>query len=83
VQLAANCPERVKAFEHVQKGTVLGICFDTQTMEWSLNREKADKFLGRVIDTLHMDYIGLKQLQKVMGVLNDLSLQSFGVQATA
>jgi hypothetical protein len=73
-QLAANCPERIKAFEHVQKGTVLGICFDTKAMEWFLNREKADKFLSRVIDTLHMDYIGLKQQQKVMGVLNDLSL---------
>jgi hypothetical protein len=74
VQLAASCPDKVKAFEHVQKGTVLGICFDSRSLEWSLNKEKADKFLCRVIDTLHMDYIGLKQLQKVMGVLNDLSL---------
>jgi hypothetical protein len=74
IQLAQNCPDNCKAFEHVKRGTVLGICFDTRSMEWSLNTAKADKFTRRVIDAMHTDYIDLLQLQKVMGVLNDLTL---------
>jgi hypothetical protein len=74
VQLAQNCPDNCKAFEHKKKGTVLGICFDSETLQWSLGKDKADKFTRRIIDALHMDYISLLQLQQVMGVLNDLTL---------
>jgi hypothetical protein len=74
VQLAQNCPKNCKAFEHVKQGTVLGIQFNSETMRWSLAEDKADKFTRRVINAIHMDYIDLLQLQKVMGVLNDLTL---------
>jgi hypothetical protein len=43
-------------------------------VQWSLGKEKADKFTRRIIDALHMDYVSLLQLQQVMGVLNDLTL---------
>jgi hypothetical protein len=74
VKLAENCPENVKAFEHVTKGVVLGVCFDSTKLEWSLKSEKADRFMRRIVDTMHMDFIDLKQLQGVMGVVNDIVL---------
>jgi hypothetical protein len=74
IGLAQNCPENKKAFEHVKRGTVLGICFDSIDLSWSLNKDKADKFLKRVLDTKEIDFIGLKDLQGIMGVINDLTL---------
>jgi hypothetical protein len=41
VKLAANCPERMKAFEHEHKGVVLGIGFDTKKLEWFLPADKS------------------------------------------
>jgi hypothetical protein len=74
VKLAENCPKNAKAFEHVQKGIVLGIGFDSRNLTWHLPGEKADRFLSRIIDSQHMDYMDLKQVQSIMGVVNDLTL---------
>jgi hypothetical protein len=74
ILLAENCPEKVKAFEHSRQGVVLGIAFDSEKMQRALPSRKADKFLRQIIDTIHIDYISLNELQKVMGILNDLIL---------
>jgi hypothetical protein len=76
VQLAENCPKHMKAFEHTTRGVVLGIGFDSQALEWFLPEEKADRFLAKILDTLHMDFIDLHQMQEVMGVVNDLILMA-------
>jgi hypothetical protein len=74
IQLAENCPDKVKAFEHSKQGVVLGIAFDTERMVWALPAKKADKFTRILIDTIHTDFISLNELQKVMGIINDLVL---------
>jgi hypothetical protein len=66
----------MKAFEHEHKGVVLGIGFDTKKLEWFLPAEKADRFLRRLIDAKHTDYMNLKQVQETMGVVNDLILMA-------
>jgi hypothetical protein len=74
VELAENCPKNAKAFEHVKKGVLLGIRFDSEKLEWSLPEEKADRFQRRIMDAMHMDFMDLLQIQQVMGVINDIIL---------
>jgi hypothetical protein len=76
VKLADNCPAHVKAFEHVHRGVVLGIGFDSEKMCWFLPEEKANRFLRRIIDAIHTDFMGLKHVQGIMGVENDLILMA-------
>jgi hypothetical protein len=76
VKLADNCPAHMKAFEHVHQGVVLGIGFNAEEMTWFLPEEKADRFLRRIIDARHTDYMNLKQTQGIMGVVNDLILMA-------
>ena len=73
IPLAPNCPQAEKAFELVTKGTVLGIEFDSNKMEWSLSKKKADKIITRCIDVVNSSHIGLEQLQQLMGSINDLA----------
>ena len=47
ISLADNCPLAEKAFKMVTRGTVLGVGFDSERMEWYLSREKADKVVRR------------------------------------
>jgi hypothetical protein len=42
VPLADNCPNHEKAFGPSTFGTVLGIGFDTVTLEWNISKDKAD-----------------------------------------
>ena len=37
ILLADNCPLAEKAFEKVTRGTVLGVGFDSERMEWYLS----------------------------------------------
>jgi hypothetical protein len=74
VGLAENCPKNAKAFEHVKKGVVLGIGFDSEKLEWFLPEEKADRFQRGILDAMHMDFMDLLQIQQVMGVVNDIIL---------
>jgi hypothetical protein len=76
VKLAENCPEHIKAFEHVYRGVVLGIGFNSERMEWFLPEEKANRFMRRIINAMHTDYMDLKQVQEIMGVVNDLILMA-------
>jgi hypothetical protein len=76
VKLAENCPENRKAFEHQKKGTVLGIIFNSETMEWSLSQEKAEKLIVKVQKFSGSKYVDLKETQGVMGSVNDLAQMS-------
>ncbi len=60
IPLAENCPNHEKAFGPSTYGTVLGIGFDTATLEWHISRDKADDlqdcvdvFLEKRACTLH------------------------------
>ena len=73
IPLAENCPLAEKAFEKVKKGTVLGIGFDSSRMEWFLSREKAEKVIRRCLTLAAGHHSDLKQIQQVMGSVNDLA----------
>jgi len=69
VPLAETCPNHEKAFGPSTYGTVLGTNFDSDTMEWSLSREKVanlQKFLGKFIS---QNTCTLKEVQKLHGKL--------------
>jgi hypothetical protein len=73
VPLAENCPEKIKAFENSTNGTVLGINFNTEKLEWSLPNKKADKLLLRISKILSSQECSLKQMRSVMGSVNDFA----------
>ena len=76
IPLAENCPKAEKAFELVQRGTVLGVGFDSRDMTWYLSEEKADKVTTRCLDAMKAPHMDLKQTQKLMGSVNDLAQMS-------
>ena len=73
IPLAENCPLGEKAFEVVTKVTVLGVGFDSMAMKWFLSKEKADKVKRRCLDAIRSQHVDLKQIQKLMGSINDLA----------
>jgi hypothetical protein len=52
----------------------LGIWFDTKKLEWKLPEEKRDKTLRNIVDALSDRGQSLKDLQVLMGRLNDVSM---------
>ena len=54
------------------RGTVLGVGFDSASMSWFLAEEKANKIVKRCLDVALSSHVGLKQVQKLMGSVNDL-----------
>ena len=73
IPLADNCPLAEKAFKMVTRGTVLGVGFDSERMEWYLSREKADKVVRRCLTLAASQQLDLKQIQQVMGSVNDIA----------
>ena len=73
IPLAPNCPEAEKAFELVTRGTVLGVGFNSSSMTWFLAKEKADKVITRCSEALGKSHVELKQVQKLMGSINDVA----------
>jgi len=71
--LAACCPKLEKAFELSTRGVVMGIGFDSSDMSWYLTKEKADKIVIRCLDMVNAKMVDLKQVEKVMGSVNDLA----------
>ena len=62
----------------VTRGTVLGVGFDSlrMRMEWFLSQEKADKVTRRCLSLVSGQHSDLKQVQEVMGSVNDLAQMS-------
>jgi hypothetical protein len=71
--LAPECPAQDKAFSDATRGTVLGVRFDTITLEWSVPPSKRDKILSR-IHLMSAGPVSLNTVQKVLGSLNDFCL---------
>ena len=57
----------------VTRGTVLGVGL---RMEWFLSQEKADKVTRRCLSLVSGQHSDLKQVQEVMGSVNDLAQMS-------
>ena len=76
IPLADNCPNSEKAFELVERGVVLGIGFDSTNMSWFLPKLKADKIIRRCLEAEKASHVDLKQVQKLMGSVNDLAQMS-------
>ena len=72
VPLAENCPAMEKAFELQTRGTVLGIGFDSKDMSWFLSKEKASTIVRRCLEMAGASHTDLKQMEKLMGTINDL-----------
>jgi len=72
IKLAGNCPNLEKAFEDSTTGTVLGIRFDTNDLSWSISAKKYNKILQCVQGPLLGEPVDLKDMQVLMGHLNDL-----------
>ena len=74
--LADNCPKAEKAFQLQTRGIVLGVGFDSSDMSWFLTKEKSDKIVERCFAVKLSSHVGLKQIQKLMGSINDLGQMS-------
>jgi hypothetical protein len=74
IKLADECPKRDKAFKNVKEGKVLGIWFDSKTMEWRLPCEKADKAKRAIYDIFQAEKASLHDVQSLVGRLNDIGL---------
>ena len=73
IPLAKNCPDQEKAFECETRGVVLGIGFNSTDMTWFLSKKKADKVIRRCLEGAAKDHIDLKEVQKMMGSVNDIA----------
>jgi hypothetical protein len=73
IRIAQDCPANDKAFTNQTVGTVLGIRFDTNKMEWSLHKDKADELIRRLLWAVDADCMSLKQTQQLLGSMNDLA----------
>jgi len=71
--LAPNCPKLEKAFEESTRGVVMGIGFDSNNMSWFLPEAKADRVMRRCLDIYRSGMASLKQMEQVMGSINDLA----------
>jgi hypothetical protein len=58
----------------VKEGKVLGIWFDSKTMEWRLPCEKADKAKRAIYDIFQAEKASLHDVQSLVGRLNDIGL---------
>jgi len=70
--LAPPCPDLEKAFSDSTEGTVLGIRFDTNSLTWNISKDKRCIILDRIRGPLMRHHIGLHDLQKLIGSLNDV-----------
>jgi hypothetical protein len=74
VKIAEDCPKCEKAFSCTQVGRVLGVQFDTRRLCWNYPDEKKQKTLNSISLAVSTKVIGLLNMQKLMGRLNDIAL---------
>jgi hypothetical protein len=74
IKLADECPKHDKAFKIEKEGKVLGIWFDSKSMEWKLPSEKADKARSAIFNIFHAEKATLHAVQSLVGRLNDIAL---------
>jgi len=71
--LAPLCPNNEKAFELQTRGTVMGVGFDSSSMSWYFSQSKAEKVARRCLHLHNCAHSSLKEMEKVMGSVNDMS----------
>ena len=72
----ASFEKKDKAFLNQQEGVILGIFFDTKNLSWSLPDCKFDKYMFEILSVLHEENATQKELQKVLGVINNVTQMS-------
>jgi hypothetical protein len=65
IPLAPDCEKHEKAFGPSTYGTVLGVQFNSETMEWSLSKEKEQSMQQLIDFFLENKTCSLKQVQKL------------------
>jgi hypothetical protein len=70
VPLADNCPLKEKAFANETQGTVLGVEFNTERLEWRLSSRKISAVIEEINLMRQSGHSDLKQIQKLAGRLN-------------
>jgi hypothetical protein len=73
IQLADDCPLNDKAFSCQKRGKVLGVMFDSTDLSWRMSDNKISKAKLAVKKAMSIDSCTLKEWQKLMGRLNDIS----------
>jgi len=73
VPLAEDCPNHEKAFGCSTFGTVLGINFDSDLMEWSISAEKERDLQQQIDNFLSKKTCSLKDVQRLHGKLANLA----------
>jgi hypothetical protein len=76
VPLAENCPNHDKAFGPSTFGTVLGIGFDSEKLEWYISKEKADDLQDCVDGFLGKRACTLQEAQILHGKLSAFAQMS-------
>ena len=71
VKLAEECPYQEKAFTNKTRGTVLGVQFDTTTLQWRIADDKAARILADIHTMAHGGHADLKQVEILAGRLSD------------
>ena len=73
IPLAESCPNHEKAFGPSTYGTVLGIQFDSENMEWSLNKSKCESLQVDLDEFIDKEACSLKDVQKIHGKLANVA----------
>jgi len=73
IELAEDCPKFEKAFTDSTYGKVLGKFFDTGKMAWMVPEEKRTELI-REIESAHEYGVSTKQLESLLGKLNDIGI---------
>jgi hypothetical protein len=73
VKLAENCPLNDKAFEVQVRGKVLGVMFNSTDLTWRLSEKKLTKAKNSVVSALNISKVSLRDWQRLVGRLNDIS----------
>jgi hypothetical protein len=73
IPLAEDCPNHEKAFGPSTYGTVLGIQFDTENMEWSVAKAKCEALQIELDNFIGKNICSLKDVQKLHGKLANMA----------
>jgi hypothetical protein len=76
IRLAEDCPRKEKAFSNSTSGTVLGIQFDTQKLQWKLADKKIDDILYDIHEFQSSGSVSLEQTEKLAGRLTHFAQMS-------
>jgi hypothetical protein len=71
IPLAEDCPRREKAFSNETSGTVLGVQFRSDTMQWRLGEQKISGLLNSIHLMYTCGHADLKQTERLVGKLNN------------